>query len=69
MSPAEIRKTIDKNNEAIQAQLKPTQFILLKPVADLMRENQRLQNICKHEILNDDGYCIYCDKFIEDMHE
>lgn len=64
MSPAEIRKTIDKNNEMIQAQLKPAQFILLKPVADLIKENQRLQNICKHEMLNDEGYCCFCDKFI-----
>ena len=56
----EIKQRIDENNKIIEALLTPNQFTLNNTVAKLLKENQQLQNECKHDF--QDGYCIYCYK-------
>jgi len=56
----EIKQRIDENNKIIEVLLTPNQFTLNNTVAKLLKENQQLQNECKHDF--QDGYCIYCYK-------
>ena len=60
LSCEKIREKIDENNKLIESILKPNQFTLNNIVADLLKENQKLQQQCAHKY--EGGYCIYCDK-------
>lgn len=60
MNGLEIRKAIDENNKIIQSLFTPNSFTLNNTIAQLLEENKKLQEQCKHEFK--DGYCIFCDK-------
>lgn len=64
MNNTEIRRKIDENNKLIKDLMSPNVFILNNTIADLIKDNQKLQEQCIHKF--DDGYCIYCDKEEED---
>lgn len=56
----EIKKRIDENNKIIESLMTPNIFSLNNTIADILSENKKLQNECKHEF--EDGFCIYCYK-------
>lgn len=56
----EIRKQIDHNNKEMLELLTFDHFTLNKRVHELMRENQELQNKCRHQF-DANGRCIFCD--------
>lgn len=56
----EIKQKIDENNAIIESLFTPNQFTLNNTVAQLLKENNELQNLCEHEYEN--GYCNYCYK-------
>ena len=60
MTSKEIKEKIDFNNKLIRDMFNPNQFTLNNTVRELLEENARLQEKCKHEY--DEGYCIYCYK-------
>lgn len=55
-----IRQKIDENNKRINSILRPDVFVLNEEVKELLDENRKLQQECKHCFEN--GVCIYCDK-------
>lgn len=55
-----IRQKIDENNKRINSILRPDVFVLNEEVKELLDENRKLQQECKHRFEN--GVCIYCDK-------
>ena len=57
----EIKTKIDNNNKEIERLLTPNIFTLNNTVANLLKENEELQAICKHEY-DDKGFCKYCYK-------
>lgn len=57
MSGTDIRKKINENNKRIQFLL--NKFVLTEELNELMEENERMREECKHEFV--DGVCIYCD--------
>lgn len=59
MNQIDIKEKINKNNKLISDLFSPNQFILNNTVAALLKENEVLQGLCKHEFKN--GYCIWCD--------
>ena len=59
-----IKEQIDRNNKLIEQFLTPNQFTLNNTVAQLLKENIQLQQLCQHEF--EEGYCIYCYKSEED---
>ena len=65
MTNEEIRKQIDKNNEAILRLTSKIQFVLNQEVNALIIENKRLQEQCNH-VFDEEGVCIYCDALKED---
>lgn len=67
MTQFEIHKKIEENNKKIEDLLTPNQFTLNNLVKDLLKENESLQNQCKHEFV--DGYCICCYLGEEDIDE
>ena len=60
MDGNEIRTKIAQNNAIIEA-TNPAIFILNEKVAEALKENERLRNICPHKY-DETGFCIYCDK-------
>ena len=56
----EIHERIDRNNKIIEECFSPNVFTLNNTVRELLEENAKLQEKCKHEY--DHGYCIYCYK-------
>lgn len=60
----DVKDQIDRNNKTIQESLTPNFFTLNNTVAQLLKENERLQKQCPHEF--SDGYCDYCYKSEED---
>ena len=58
MTGFDIKQKIDENNRLIEQMLSPNIFTLNNTVAKLLRENDSLQELCKHEFEN--GYCKYC---------
>lgn len=60
MTSKEIKEKIDFNNKLIRDMFNPNQFTLNNTVRELLEENAKLQEKCKHEY--DHGYCIYCYK-------
>ena len=64
MNNIEIRKEIDKNNHLIERAMTPNIFVLNGVVKELLMENEKLQNMCTHDIV-EDGFCLYCDKEIK----
>ncbi len=58
MTGLDIKAKIDENNRIIESLLRPNQFILNNTIADLLRENVKLQKHCPHKF--EDGFCIYC---------
>ena len=60
MTSKEIKEKIDFNNKLIRDMFNPNQFTLNNTVRELLEENAKLQQKCKHEY--EDGYCIYCYK-------
>lgn len=60
----DVKDQIDRNNKTIQDFLTPNFFTLNNTVAQLLKENERLQKQCPHEF--SEGYCIYCYKSEED---
>lgn len=60
MKEWEIKQKIDENNKLIESLLTPNKFTLNNLVKDLLKENEELQNQCKHDF--DNGYCVYCYK-------
>lgn len=64
MKPEEIRKLVDFNNNQIMKAMMPNIFVLQPKVQDLLNHNKELQEQCDHTYLN--GFCIYCDKEVED---
>ena len=63
MTGAKIKEQIDRNNELIQTMMSPNIFTLNNAVADLLKENEKLQEQCAHKF--EDGYCVYCYKMEE----
>ena len=55
-----IKAKIDENNRKIEELMNPDIFTLNNAVAKILKENEELQSICKHEYKN--GYCKYCYK-------
>ena len=64
MNGKEIRAKIDENNKIIR--LKLDNFVLTDEIKKKLAENAELQKICTHEF-DEDGVCIYCDAFKEDI--
>lgn len=64
MSGNEIRIKIDENNKVIREKLDT--FILTDEIKKLLAENEELRKTCPHEFDNN-GICIYCDGFQEDL--
>lgn len=64
MKQLDIKQKIDENNKLIEKIMTPNKFILNNMVAELLYENKKLQDQCKHEF--DDGICIYCYKVEEE---
>lgn len=64
MRQLDIKERIDKNNNLIEKFMAPNKFVLNNIVAELLYENKKLQDQCKHEF--DDGICIYCYKMEEE---
>lgn len=60
MTPMEIHKKIDKNNEIIRQFISPNIFTLNNAVSTLLEENKQLQEQCPHCFVN--GYCEFCYK-------
>ena len=60
LTKEQIKEKIDGNNAIIESLFTPNQFTLNNTVAQLLKENNELQNICEHEYEN--GYCNYCYK-------
>ena len=58
MNGEEIKERIDQNNKKIHEALK--QFILTNDIKELLKENDKLRNLCKHQFIN--GCCRYCGK-------
>ena len=46
MNGEEIKERIDQNNKKIHEALK--QFILTNDIKELLKENDKLRNLCKH---------------------
>lgn len=59
-----IKKQIDLNNELIEQALSPNLWTLNNTVANLLKENERLQKECTHQF--EEGFCIFCYKSEED---
>lgn len=59
-----IKKQIDLNNELIEQALSPNLWTLNNTVANLLKENERLQKECTHQF--EKGFCIFCYKSEED---
>ena len=57
MNGQEIRERIDSNNAKIQRAL--NKFVLTDEINQLMKDNEELRIICKHQFEN--GYCKFCD--------
>ena len=60
MQQLEIKKRIDENNKIIESLMTPNVFTLNNTIAELLAENEKLQEECEHVFEN--GYCIYCMK-------
>lgn len=60
LNNAEIKRQIDTNNKIIESMLSPNVFTLNNTVAQLLKENEILQQQCGHFF--EDGYCIFCYK-------
>ena len=58
MTNLEIKEKIDTNNKIIEDIMNPGKFVLNNTVYELLQENRKLQNACKHHFVN--GYCEYC---------
>ncbi len=65
MNGNEIRERINENNRKIQAAL--NKFVLTDEINKLMKDNEDLRYICKHEF--DQGFCKYCDTPIDLVEE
>ena len=48
------------NNKMIETLLSPNKFTLNNKIAELLKENEQLQQQCEHEFI--DGYCLWCYK-------
>jgi hypothetical protein len=59
MTQNEIFEKIKQNDLLIEQLTDVTHFVLNEKVAKLIKENQYLQSICKHEF--EDGKCKYCN--------
>lgn len=57
MNGLEIRNRIDENNKKIHAAL--NKFVLTDEINQLMKDNEEMRIICKHDFVN--GWCKYCD--------
>ena len=57
MNGKEIRERIDSNNAKIRRAL--NKFVLTDEINKLMKDNEELRFICKHQFEN--GFCKYCD--------
>lgn len=55
-----INQRIEANNLLIEKAMQPNFFTLNNIVAELLKENEQLQQKCPHEFV--DGFCIYCYK-------
>ena len=64
MTQIEIHDKIDQNNLLIQDLFNASTFVLNPAIADLLKENTELQELCQHEFK--DGQCIYCYKSEEE---
>lgn len=60
MNNQQIKEKIDWNNRQIESLLNPNIFTLNNAVSELLKENDKLQELCTHEF--EDGYCKYCYK-------
>lgn len=60
MNGPQIRDAIEKNNRMIQDLTAINFFTLNNTVAELLEENRRLQQQCRHLFV--DGYCDFCLK-------
>ena len=56
----EIKKQIDANNILIEQALSPSLWTLNSTVANLLEENEKLQNECVHKF--EEGFCVFCYK-------
>ncbi len=57
MNGQEIRERIDSNNAKIRRAL--NKFVLTDEINQLMKDNEELRFICKHQFEN--GFCKFCD--------
>lgn len=64
MHPVEIRNKINFNNERLKELIHPNTFVLNTLVFDILKENEKLREQCKHEF-DSSGYCIICDFYDE----
>ena len=60
MTGNEIKEKNETNNKIIEGLLSPNQFTLNNTIRELLEENKKLQDQCKHVF--EGGYCIYCYK-------
>lgn len=60
MTGFDIKKKIDENNSVIESLLSPNIFTLNNTIANLLKENEELQQQCAHRFLQ--GYCEFCYK-------
>lgn len=61
MNGQQIREQIDINDAKIQKLL--NRFVLTNEINELLQDNEKLRQICKHEF--EDGFCKYCDMPIQ----
>lgn len=64
MTGFEIRERINQLYEEINLISNPAQFTLQKKVGELLQQIESYQKKCKHSYINEEGYCIYCDKHL-----
>lgn len=55
-----IKEQIDLNNNLIEQALSPNLWTLNNTVANLLKENERLQDECTHQY--EEGFCVFCYK-------